>query len=59
MCFSLCYLIKTVGMAFQSLLVESETKAQKNTLIQPNLSAFLDIPCSHAGITGLKIYSVI
>ena len=46
-------------MAFQSLLVESETKAQKNTLIQPNLSAFLDIPCSHAGITGLKIYSVI
>lgn len=38
---------------------KSETKAQKNTLIQPNLSAFLDLPCSHAGITGLKIYSVI
>lgn len=46
-------------MAFQSLLVESETKAQKNTLIQPNLSAFLGLPCSHVGITDLNIYSVI
>ena len=46
-------------MAFQSLRVESETKAQKNTLIKPNLSAFLGLPCSHIGITGLKIYSVI
>lgn len=34
-------------MAFQTLLVDGETEAKKNTLILPNSSAFLDHPCSH------------
>lgn len=34
-------------MAFQTLLVDGETEAQKNTLIHQNFFAFLDLPCSH------------
>lgn len=45
---SLCYLIRDVGMAFQTLLGAGETEAQKKTLIHPNFSAFLDLLCSYA-----------
>ena len=34
-------------MAFQTLLVDGETEAQKNTLVHPNFFAFLYLPCSH------------
>lgn len=34
-------------MAFQTLLERGENEAQKDTLIHPNFSVFLDLLCSH------------
>ena len=36
-------LLRTVGVAFPTLLIDGETKAQENILTYPNFSAFLDI----------------